>query len=164
MKPKFLLLLIFVSVVSGNGLDGLFDLGQFGLDGGGGLGELKLDEQMAQRVRALIKHFKADDPVGLPEGMLPIKEPITVPNLEQTFSGTKMKFENISLYGINKFRLDHVRVALSDLKVTLIWFKIFFGLKVCCFFIDRCRLINRRVICGRTLPNVSLVHEGKGEF
>jgi hypothetical protein len=46
-----------------------------------------------------------------------IKEPLHVQNLEQTFSGTKMKFQNISLYGLNKFRLDHVRVTLSDLKV-----------------------------------------------
>lgn len=58
--------------------------------------------------------------MGVPQGMgldALIVEPLKVPNLEQTFSGTKMKFQNISLYGINKFRLNHVRVALSDLKV-----------------------------------------------
>lgn len=46
-----------------------------------------------------------------------IVEPLRVPNQEQTFSGMKMKFENISLYGLNKFRLNQVKVTLSELKV-----------------------------------------------
>lgn len=58
--------------------------------------------------------------MGVPEGLgVALKEPIQIPNLEQEFSGTKMKFENLSLYGVNKFRLDHVQLALSDLKVCI---------------------------------------------
>lgn len=73
---------------------------------------------MAQRVRAIIKHFKQDDPVGIPSEMGNlIQDPMPVPNLDQTFSGTKMKFENILLHGLSKFRLEYVRVTLSDLKV-----------------------------------------------
>jgi hypothetical protein len=80
----------------------------------------QLDAQMAQRVRALIKHFKQDDPVGIPSEMGNIiHDPMPIPNLDKTFSGAKMKFEDLMLHGLSKFRLDYISVTLNDLKVRI---------------------------------------------
>jgi len=97
-------------------MDKIYD---FGTIGGGGDGlPFKLDAQMAQRVRAIIKHFKQDDPLGIPSEMGNlIHDPMPIPNLDKTFSGAKMKFEDLMLHGLSKFRLEYIRVMLNDLKV-----------------------------------------------
>lgn len=47
-----------------------------------------------------------------------VKDPMPIPNLpEQSFSGTKMKFEDMQIYGLSKFKLEYARALLSDLKV-----------------------------------------------
>lgn len=80
---------------------------------------LPIDEQIASKVRGFIRHFKQDDPKGVPPEMGDVvKDPMPIPNLpEQSFSGTKMKFEDMQIYGLSKFKLDYARALLSDLKV-----------------------------------------------
>lgn len=46
-----------------------------------------------------------------------IKDPMSIPNLEESFSGTKMKFDDMQIYGLSKFKLDYARALISDLKV-----------------------------------------------
>lgn len=82
---------------------------------------LPIDQQMTAKVRGLIKHFKQDDPRGIPSEMGDlIKDPMPIPNLEQSFSGARVKFEDMSVYGLSKFRLDYARALVSELKVRYI--------------------------------------------
>lgn len=79
---------------------------------------LPIDEQIADKLRGLIRHFKQDDPRGIPSEMGDVvKDPMPIPNLEKTFSGTKMKFEDLLMHGLSTFRLDYARALISDLKV-----------------------------------------------
>jgi hypothetical protein len=36
---------------------------------------LQAEEEIAKKIHLLIEHFKLDDPVGLPDGILPVPEP-----------------------------------------------------------------------------------------
>ncbi|CAL8109661.1 unnamed protein product [Orchesella dallaii] len=81
---------------------------------------LPIDEQMAAKIRGIIKHFKQDDPRGVPSEMGDVvKDPMPIPNLEESFSGTKMKFEDLNIHGLSKFRLDYARALISDLKIAV---------------------------------------------
>ncbi|ODN01552.1 hypothetical protein Ocin01_05122 [Orchesella cincta] len=81
---------------------------------------LPIDQQMAEKIRGIIKHFKQDDPRGIPPEIGDVvKDPMPIPNLEQSFSGTKMKFEDLNMYGLSTFRLDYARALISDMKIAV---------------------------------------------
>jgi len=47
-----------------------------------------------------------------------IPDPMPVPPMDQKFSGAKMKFQDMNVYGLSGFRLKHVRMNVNDLEVT----------------------------------------------
>lgn len=69
------------------------------------------------QVYQVIEHFKQVDPVGLP--MLPLPDPMPVPNIKQGFSMGTMQMTNVSLYGTSQFRIKHVRTEIKEMKVSL---------------------------------------------
>ncbi|CAG7831107.1 unnamed protein product [Allacma fusca] len=84
-----------------------------------GLNRRPTQEELNMHVKNLIQHFKQDDPQGLPEGLNEhIPDPFPIPNMNQEFSGTKIYFENLKVYGMKRFRLEHARSDLSALKVS----------------------------------------------
>ncbi|CAO1299965.1 unnamed protein product [Diamesa hyperborea] len=66
------------------------------------------------QVYQVIEHFKQIDPVGLP--MLPLPDPMPVPNIKQGFSMGTMQMTNVSLYGTSQFRIKHVRTEVKEMK------------------------------------------------
>ncbi|KAB0801172.1 hypothetical protein PPYR_05526 [Photinus pyralis] len=76
------------------------------------LGEKKISEF----VREIIEHYKQEDPIGIPG--VPIPEPLDIPPLTHSFSVGRMNFENVKLYGLPKFRIDHVTADLAKMQVT----------------------------------------------
>lgn len=82
--------------------------------------EAAVQAELNTHVRNIIAHFKQDDPRGVPAGMKShIPDPMPVPNLEKEFSGTKMTFDNMTVHGLNRFRLEHVRTDASALKISV---------------------------------------------
>lgn len=36
---------------------------------------MQVEEEVARKIYAIIEHFKQDDPIGLPDGLLPVPDP-----------------------------------------------------------------------------------------
>lgn len=79
------------------------------------LGERKLGDQ----IRAILKHYQQEDPVGLPGA--PIPDPMPVPDMRQSFSVFTMDLNSIKVFGLSKFRIEAMRseLALMQVSVTL---------------------------------------------
>jgi len=70
--------------------------------------EIKLEDT----IREVIKHFKKDDPRGLPGSLVP--DPMPVPaKIDQDVAGADIKLEDMILTGLSLFELRDVKVDLS---------------------------------------------------
>ena len=75
------------------------------------------EKQLGDQIRAIIKHYQQPDPIGLP-GM-PIPDPMPVPDMAQSFSIGTMYMNSIKVYGLSKFRIDHIRSELALMQVSV---------------------------------------------
>lgn len=62
-----------------------------------------------------MEHYKQEDPVGIPG--TPIPDPLPIPPLSQSFSVGRMNFRDMQLYGLKKFKVDHVVANLAEMRV-----------------------------------------------
>lgn len=62
-----------------------------------------------------MKHYQQEDPVGLPGA--PIPDPMPVPDMKHSFSMYTMNFKQINVYGLSKFRIEHVESELARMQV-----------------------------------------------
>lgn len=75
------------------------------------------EKKMSEHILEIIEHYKQEDPVGVPG--VPIPEPLDIPPLKQSFSVATMNFKNVKLYGLSKFRIDHIESDLAAMQVTI---------------------------------------------
>lgn len=73
------------------------------------------EKKMSEHILEIIEHYKQEDPVGVPG--VPIPEPLDIPPLKQSFSVATMNFKNVKLYGLSKFRIDHIESDLAAMQV-----------------------------------------------
>ena len=77
------------------------------------------EKRLGDHIRAILKHYQQDDPVGLPGA--PIPDPMSVPDMKHSFSIYTMNFKQVNVYGLAKFRIVHMEseLALMQVSVTL---------------------------------------------
>ncbi|KAJ8918627.1 hypothetical protein NQ315_013133 [Exocentrus adspersus] len=73
------------------------------------------EKKISDTILAMLEHFKQPDPVGLPGA--PIPDPMDIPEMKHSFSVGRMTFFNVKLYGLKKFRIDHINADISAMKV-----------------------------------------------
>ncbi|KAF5274621.1 hypothetical protein FQA39_LY07233 [Lamprigera yunnana] len=73
------------------------------------------EKKISEYVHAIVEHYKKKDPIGLPG--VPIPDPLDIPPMAHSFSVGKMNFENVKLYGLSKFRIDHITANLAKMQV-----------------------------------------------
>lgn len=72
-------------------------------------------KQISEYVLAILEHYKQKDPVGIPGA--PIPDPMDIPPLSHSFSVGRMNFENVKVYSLSQFRVDHVTADLAAMQV-----------------------------------------------
>lgn len=75
------------------------------------------EQRLGDQIRAILKHYQQDDPVGLPGA--PIPDPMPVPDMKHSFSMYTMNFKKINVYGLSKFRIEHVESELARMQVSV---------------------------------------------
>ncbi|RLU14768.1 hypothetical protein DMN91_012655 [Ooceraea biroi] len=75
------------------------------------------EQRLGDQIRAFLKHYQQDDPVGLPGA--PIPDPMPVPDMKHSFSIYTMNFRQINVYGLSKFRIEHVESELARMQVSV---------------------------------------------
>ncbi|KAG7199805.1 hypothetical protein KM043_000467 [Ampulex compressa] len=77
------------------------------------------ERKLGDHIRAILKHYQQEDPVGLPGA--PIPDPMPVPDMKHSFSMYTMNFKRVQVYGLSKFRIERVEseLALMQVRVAL---------------------------------------------
>ncbi|KOX74200.1 hypothetical protein WN51_13551 [Melipona quadrifasciata] len=77
------------------------------------------EKQLEDHIRAILKHYQQEDPIGLPG--LPIPDPMPVPDMKHSFSMYTMNFKKVNVYDLSKFRIVNMdsELALMQVSVTL---------------------------------------------
>lgn len=75
------------------------------------------EQRLGDQIRAILKHYQQDDPVGLPGA--PIPDPMSVPDMKHSFSMHTMHFNHVNVYGLSKFRIEHVESELARMQVSV---------------------------------------------
>ncbi|XP_011865178.1 PREDICTED: uncharacterized protein LOC105560571 [Vollenhovia emeryi] len=75
------------------------------------------EQRLGDQIRAILKHYQQDDPIGLPGA--PIPDPMPVPDMKHSFSMYTMNFKQINVYGLTKFRIEHVESELARMQVSV---------------------------------------------
>ncbi|KAL0099588.1 hypothetical protein PUN28_019779 [Cardiocondyla obscurior] len=75
------------------------------------------EERLGDQIRAILKHYQQDDPVGLPGA--PIPDPMPVPDMKHSFSMYTMNFKQMNVYGLSKFRIERVESELARMQVSV---------------------------------------------
>ncbi|KAF7275737.1 hypothetical protein GWI33_011321 [Rhynchophorus ferrugineus] len=73
------------------------------------------EKKLSEYVNVILEHYKQENPVGIPG--TPIPDPLPIPPLSQSFSVGRMNFRDMQLYGLKKFKVDHVVANLADMNV-----------------------------------------------
>ncbi|KAL6443286.1 hypothetical protein ACFW04_002883 [Cataglyphis niger] len=75
------------------------------------------EQRLGDQIRAILKHYQQDDPIGLPGA--PIPDPMPVPDMKHSFSMYTMNFKQVNVYGLSKFRIEHVESELARMQVSV---------------------------------------------
>lgn len=75
------------------------------------------EKRLGDQIRLILKHYQQPDPLGLPGA--PIPDPMSVPDMKHSFSIYTMNFKEIKVYGLSKFRIEHVRSELALMQVRI---------------------------------------------
>ncbi|XP_017888169.2 uncharacterized protein LOC108629805, partial [Ceratina calcarata] len=75
------------------------------------------EKRLGDHIRAILKHYQQDDPIGLPGA--PIPDPMPVPDMKHSFSMYTMNFKHVNVYGLSKFRIVHVESELALMQVAV---------------------------------------------
>lgn len=74
-----------------------------------------IEKRVSDQILQILEHYKQEDPIGLPGA--PVPDPMEIPDMKQSFSVATMNFKNTNVYGLSKFRIEHIRSNLADMKV-----------------------------------------------
>ncbi|XP_012060257.1 PREDICTED: uncharacterized protein LOC105623473 [Atta cephalotes] len=75
------------------------------------------EQRLGDQIRAILKHYQQDDPVGLPGA--PIPDPMPVPDMKHSFSINTINLKKINVYGLSKFRIEHIESELARMQVSV---------------------------------------------
>ncbi|XP_034939295.1 uncharacterized protein [Chelonus insularis] len=75
------------------------------------------EKRLGDQIRLILKHYQQSDPVGLPGA--PIPDPMSVPDMKHSFSMYTMNFKSTKVYGLSKFRIQHVQSELALMQVSV---------------------------------------------
>ncbi|XP_043257084.1 uncharacterized protein LOC122399994 [Colletes gigas] len=75
------------------------------------------EKRLGDHIRAILKHYQQDDPVGLPGA--PVPDPMPVPDMKHSFSMYTMNFKQVNVYGLSKFRIVRMESELSLMQVSV---------------------------------------------
>ncbi|XP_011501437.1 PREDICTED: uncharacterized protein LOC105365056 [Ceratosolen solmsi marchali] len=75
------------------------------------------EKQLGDQIRAILKHYQQADPIGLPGA--PVPDPMSVPDMKHSFSMFTMNLNSIKVYGLSKFRIEHIRSELALMQVSV---------------------------------------------
>lgn len=73
------------------------------------------EQKLSDYINVILEHYKQDDPVGIPG--TPIPDPLPIPPMNQSFSVGRMNFRDVQLYGLKKFKVDHVIANVAVMQV-----------------------------------------------
>nr|CAD7453563.1 unnamed protein product [Timema tahoe] len=73
------------------------------------------EKRISDQIRAVLAHYRHEDPVGLPGA--PVSDPMPIPDMKQSFSLATMNFKSVNMLGLSKFRLQYVHADLTAMKV-----------------------------------------------
>nr|CAI5868098.1 unnamed protein product [Callosobruchus analis] len=76
---------------------------------------IKGQKKLSENIMSILQHYKQEDPVGLPGA--PIPDPMDIPAFSHSFSVGRMHFKNVKMYGLKKFKIDHIIVDVNAMKV-----------------------------------------------
>ncbi|CAH2011812.1 unnamed protein product [Acanthoscelides obtectus] len=76
---------------------------------------LQGQKKLSENIMSILEHYKQEDPVGLPGA--PIPDPMDIPEFSHSFSVGRMNFKNVKMYGLKRFKIDHISVDVNALKV-----------------------------------------------
>ncbi|XP_051163507.1 uncharacterized protein LOC127282942 isoform X1 [Leptopilina boulardi] len=75
------------------------------------------EKRLGDQIRAILKHYQQDDPVGLPGA--PVPDPMPVPDMKHSFSMYTMTFKEMQVYGLSKFRIERMTSELAKMQVSV---------------------------------------------
>lgn len=75
---------------------------------------LNPNKSVSAMVQEILEHYKQADPIGIPSA--PIPEPLLIPPMAHSLSMAKLNMVDIKMFGISKFRVNHVYVDLAQMK------------------------------------------------
>lgn len=73
------------------------------------------EKRLGDHIRLILKHYQQDDPIGLPGA--PIPDPMPVPDMKTSIMGGTINLQKINVYGLSKFRIEHVKSELAQMQV-----------------------------------------------
>lgn len=79
------------------------------------------EKRLSDQIRAILKHYQQEDPIGLPGTVIP--DPLPVPDMKQSISVYTLDLNEIKVYGTSKFRIDemHSDIALMQVRLLLLF-------------------------------------------
>ncbi|CAG9863980.1 unnamed protein product [Phyllotreta striolata] len=77
--------------------------------------EEKSEKKLSETIMTILEHYKQPDPVGIPGA--PIPDPMSVPDMNTKLSFGKMHMKDVQLYGLKKFRINHISADVTKMKV-----------------------------------------------
>ncbi|CAG9825613.1 unnamed protein product [Phaedon cochleariae] len=75
----------------------------------------KEEKKLSETIMKILEHYKQPDPVGFPG--VPIPDPMDIPDLKHSFSVGRMNFKKVKLYGLKKFRIEHIEADIPNMKL-----------------------------------------------
>ncbi|KZC12884.1 hypothetical protein WN55_04401, partial [Dufourea novaeangliae] len=75
------------------------------------------EKRLGDHIRAILKHYQQEDPVGLPGA--PVPDPMPVPDMKHSFSMYTMNFKQVNVYGLSKFRIVRMESELALMQVSV---------------------------------------------
>lgn len=74
-------------------------------------------KKLSDQVRAILEHYKQEDPVGIPGA--PIPDPMLIPDMRHSFSVATMYFKTVHVFGLSEFRIEHIKSDLAAMQVSV---------------------------------------------
>ncbi|KAL1490976.1 hypothetical protein ABEB36_011643 [Hypothenemus hampei] len=73
------------------------------------------EQKLSEIIMVILEHYKKQDPIGIPG--VPIPDPLSIPPMNHSFSTGTINCRDIKLFGLKKFKIDHITANIANMKV-----------------------------------------------
>jgi len=73
-------------------------------------------DKLSEQIRKVLRHYQTPNPLGFPGA--PIPDPMKIPPMKKNFGLADMTFFNMTVYGLSKFKVEHVKTDLKNMQVS----------------------------------------------